>query len=318
VIGGKKRARLSNHPARWRDKSCTEESNRMTISAPTIEQAQPRRSRIVAALLSLIAPGSGHVYAGRPLRGLVLLIALFGPHSLQIAGSAFIPPLFEPLVIYAVALALLFIAIYLFGIVDAVRMARRPGAVRARWYAVVGAVFAVWLAGFAVSQAIIWAKPLMSWRTFSVPSTSMEPTLRLGEWFIGDMTHFRNHEPMRGDVVVYRLPSDPSTVYVKRIVGIAGDRVQFREGRAFVNGTAVNEPYIRAGDPKMMFNNTAEFVVPAGHFFAAGDNRANSMDSRVTTHGFVPLGNLLGRATEIFWSNKGTDREGLWIGAPAR
>ena len=96
-------------------------------------------------------------------------------------------------------------------------------------------------------------------------------------------------EPARGDVVVYRLPSDPSTIYVKRIVGLAGDRVQFRDGRVIVNGKTITEPYIRAGDPKMTLNNTTEYVVPPGHFFAAGDNRANSADSRMQSHGFVPV-----------------------------
>lgn len=225
-----------------------------------------------------------------------------------------VPPSFTAVTIYAAGLALLTITIYLFGIVDAFKAAGRPGEAT-RWFIVVGAVFAAWIAGFAAIQVVKAAKPLMAWRTFSVPSTSMEPTLRLGDWFIADIAYFRNHEPARGEVVVYRLPSDPGTVYVKRIVGVSGDRVQFREGRVFVNGTAVSEPYIRAGDPNNIFNNTRDFIVPAGHFFAAGDNRANSNDSRVTSHGFVPVGNLVGRATEIFWS-RGTDREGRWIGTP--
>ena len=144
---------------------------------------------------------------------------------------------------------------------------------------------------------------------------SSDLTLRLGDWFIADTHYFRTHEPARGDVVVYRLPSDPSTIYVKRIVGLAGDRVQFRDGRVIVNGKTITEPYIRAGDPKMTLNNTTEYVVPPGHFFAAGDNRANSADSRMQSHGFVPVQNLVGRATEIFMS-RSEDRQGLWIGTP--
>ena len=283
-------------------------------SAPTLQTEQPRRSRIAAALLTVIAPGSGHVYAGHALRGLALLVAVFAPYAILIAGSWFVPPSFLALAAFAAGLALLTLAIYLFGIVDAFRIARRPGTAT-RWFVVIAAVLLVWCAAFGTQRALKMAGPYMGWRTFTVPSSSMEPTLRLGDWFIADMRHYRANDLARGDVVVYRLPGDPSTIYVKRVVAVAGDRVEFREGRAIVNGKAASEPYVRAGDPKAFYNNTREFVVPAGHFFAAGDNRANSNDSRVTTHGFVPLENLAGRATQVFIS-KDEDRQGLWIGTP--
>jgi signal peptidase I len=288
----------------------------MSVSAvenTTVPETKAR-SRIVAVLLTAIAPGSGHVYAGHTLRGLLLLAALLMPYVFMAAGTAFVPPSFMGVAAYAAGVAVLMIAIYLFGIFDAFRVARRPG-VAARWFMVVAAVLAVWVAGFGATRAIKLTAPLMAWRTFTVPSTSMEPTLRLGEWFIADMRYYRSKELTRGDVVVYRLPNDPGTIFVKRVVAIAGDRVQFREGRAFVNGQAVREPYIRAGDPKAMLNNTEEFVVPAGHFFAGGDNRANSTDSRWNKHGFVPLQNLAGRATQVFMSED-EDRQGLWVGTP--
>ena len=287
----------------------------MSLSpAPTVEAAQPPRSRLVAVLLTLIAPGSGHVYAGRVRRGLLVLATMLVPHAIMIAGARLVPPSFMAITAFAGVLALLLLAVYLFAVIDAFRIARRPGAAT-KWYAVVAAVLAVWLAGFAMTLAIKAVTPYQPWRTFTVPSSSMEPTLRLGDWFIADTHYFRTHEPARGDVVVYRLPSDPSTIYVKRIVGLAGDRVQFRDGRVIVNGKTITEPYIRAGDPKMTLNNTTEYVVPPGHFFAAGDNRANSADSRMQSHGFVPVQNLVGRATEIFMS-RSEDRQGLWIGTP--
>ncbi|MEW6451767.1 MAG: signal peptidase I [Pseudomonadota bacterium] len=286
----------------------------MSAVAPTIEQAQPRRSRIVAALLTLIAPGSGHVYAGHIRRGLVLFATLLATQAVTTAAAALLPPSFLAIAIYGSGSMLVLLAIYLFGIIDAARTARRPGAAP-RWYVVAGIMLAVWLASFAVSEVASRMKPYFPWRAFNVPSTSMEPTVRLGEWFLGDMAYFRSHEPARGDVVIYQPPSDPDTFYIKRVLGLPGDRVQFREGRAFINGAAVNEPYVRAGDPRAVVNNTPEFVVPAGHFFAAGDNRANSLDSRTAQHGFVPVQSLVGRATEIFWS-KGAGREGLWVGTP--
>ena len=95
------------------------------------------------------------------------------------------------------------------------------------------------------------------------------------------------------------------------------DRIRTIYPRIIVlsSGAAVDEPCIRAGAPTATVNNTPEFMVPAGHFFATGDNRANSMNSRAARHGFVPVQNRVGRATEIFWS-KGAGREELWVGTP--
>lgn len=286
----------------------------MSISVSPETTTGPRRkSRALAVLLSLIAPGCGHVYDGRARRGVLLFGALIASQAIMIGVAALIPPRFSAIVTYVSAVTVVSLAIYLFCAVDAARLAGSSGEAP-RWYVMTGAVIAVWLCAAVAGELIGHIKPLLPWRMFSMPSGSMEPTLRVGEQFLGDMTYFRQHPPARGDVIVYRLPTDPSTIYVKRIVALAGDRVVFREGRAFVNGAAMAEPYIKAGDPRSAFNNTQEFTVPAQHVFVAGDNRANSTDSRVSTHGFVPMGNIIGRASEIFWSNA-AGRAGMRVDA---
>ena len=93
--------------------------------------------------------------------------------------------------------------------------------------------------------------------------------------------------------------------------------MQFRDGHAFVNGIAVAESDIKLGDPGFVYNNTTELAVPNGHVFVAGDNRALSTDSRFSGHGPVPLENLIGRVTEIYWSDD-WDRVGLWVGSSSR
>src|SRR5262249_16913949 len=104
---------------------------------------------------------------------------------------------------------------------------------------------------------------------------------------------------------------------VKRVVALAGDRIAFRDNRAVVNGVVQAEPFADLSEPNSYYATTAEGTVPADHIFVAGDNRSNSSDSRVAQHGFVPVKNLIARATEILLSED-VDRLGQWIGSPAR
>jgi signal peptidase I len=188
---------------------------------------------------------------------------------------------------------------------------------------------------------------------FTIPSGSMVPTLLVGDFvFVSKYSYGYSRysfpfgvvpipdrvlkgEPTRGDVAVFRLPSNPSENYIKRLVGLPGDRVQVKGGILHINGEAVrregsdacraragsSEPdktgyreTMPGGRSHCIFersdrdelDNTPEFLVPPGHYFAMGDNRDNSVDSRFRLFdgsrpvGFIPAANLVGRA-EIIW-----------------
>jgi signal peptidase I len=277
-----------------------------------------RRSRRVAGLLSLLAPCSGHFYAGRPRRGLVLLAWLVCMQLIVVAAAFFLPPSFSVIVTFAATALVIWAGYCVFVLVDAVRLARRRDGARAasRWYECGAVMVVVWSSLFAMGALWAAAKPHLPWRMFDVTSSSMEPTLREKEWLLADTGYFRRNAPSRGDLVIYRLPKDPNTTFIKRVVAVAGDRVSFRNGQMLLNGAAVAEPYAKVGDPNAFINTTAEFVVRAEHVFVAGDNRANSLDSRAwEQHGPVPLENLVGRGTEIFLTDA-PDRMGLWVGSP--
>jgi signal peptidase I len=170
---------------------------------------------------------------------------------------------------------------------------------------------------------------------FRIPSDSMMPTLFAGDFiFVSKFSYdlrmpvfnfklLETGDPQRGDVVVFKLPSDPSINYIKRLVGLPGDHIQVVNDQVFINGEQVkveltgyyNDPSYanaRLGTETLgavqhqvmyipdSFPRDFDAVVPAGHYYFMGDNRDNSQDSRFPQVGFVPEKNLVGRA-KLIW-----------------
>jgi len=202
-----------------------------------------------------------------------------------------------------------------------------------------------------VFQALLLAVILRTllFQPFSIPSGSMKPNLLIGDYlfvskfsygysryslpFAPDLFDGRiwSSDPERGDIAVFRLPSNPQIDYIKRVIGLPGDKVQMVDGILHINATPVKrvpaEDYREDGasaqavpayietlpngvtyqtldiNPRSGGDNTRVFEVPPGHFFMMGDNRDNSADSRFEV-GFVPLENFVGRASFIFFSIK--------------
>lgn len=135
--------------------------------------------------------------------------------------------------------------------------------------------------------------------SFEVQGHSMEPTLHDGERLLVNKFLYRFQDPTRGDIVVFRYPLGTERDFIKRVIGVPGDRVRIEEGRVFVNGELLEEPYVARRDGYSM----PERVVPPGHLFVLGDNRGNSEDSRI--FGFVPLHLLVGKAMVVYWPPEG-------------
>lgn len=127
-----------------------------------------------------------------------------------------------------------------------------------------------------------------------VQKISMEPTLLPGEILLVNKLEYKFGEIERGDIVTFHYPLDPSLDYVKRVIGLPGDKVIVRDLKVWVNDHQLNEPYISA-PPEY----DGVWKVPEGNIFVLGDNRNPSADSHVW--GFVPIENLIGKAFAVYW-----------------
>jgi signal peptidase I len=270
-----------------------------------------RRNPWIAAALSVPAPGVGHVYAGRPLRGLAawILSLVFG------VGMLYASMTLDSRAGRLLALALIPLAWAALP-ADAAWTARRadPRAPRRRYQRKrVYAALAV--AVLVVANLLVLPAVQSRWRAFLLRSQNMEPALLPGDYV---MTARGPFQPERG-MVVTRM-TDEGFESVNRVAGVAGDTLAMRGGRLWVNGRA--EPPGRvlavddgweegfgwqrahlAGDTAGYAPTSAEWgplVVPPGHVFTLGDNRPASLDSRHL--GFVPLERLKGRVVWIYLS----------------
>ena len=130
---------------------------------------------------------------------------------------------------------------------------------------------------------------------YQVHGQSMEPSLHNGQYLIANKVTYWLHPPERGDVVVLRPPANEGAIpYIKRVIGLPGDKIEIEEGRVWVNGVILNEPY--TGGPPAYRNN---WVVVEGYYFVLGDNRNNSSDSH--RWGLLPQENIVGKAVFSYW-----------------
>lgn len=148
-------------------------------------------------------------------------------------------------------------------------------------------------------------------QAFKIPTGSMESNLLIGDHLLVNKYIFGLHEGVlssllpykdlrRGDVIVFKYPHNPEVAYVKRLIGMPGDSVEIVGRKVYINGEPLEEDYTQFIDPGSVYERYGPFNVPDDQYFAMGDNRDNSQDSRFW--GYVPRDHFLGKALVIYWS----------------
>ena len=272
----------------------------------------------IAAALSLALPGLGHTYGGRLTSGLLFAagipLATIGLGSLAAMGYLPLPVSILPL--YGGRLGSAIRAFQFTRTANDRGTSTAAGRLGAGLGTLVLAVLGtLMLRGFVVEP-------------FHIPSASMAPSIARGDYIFAAKGPFIN-EIQRGDVVVFSVPRDPNTAYVKRVMALAGDRIAVHEGRPVLNGAAVAwsgiTPDVLSGrncvpspiqrrteqidqhtysvllrEGGSALSEMAEITIPDAHYFLMGDNRDASEDSRV--FGPIPSASITGKAQEIWYS----------------
>lgn len=153
-----------------------------------------------------------------------------------------------------------------------------------------------WIKALAVAVLLAWVLRSVLIQPYRVEGSSMESSLHDSERLFINRLVYRLHPPRRGEVVVVDLANEGITI-IKRIVGLAGETIEIKDGSVFIDGERLEEPYLT----QATLNSYGPVQIPAEHYFVMGDNRQNSRDSRNISVGFVAHSQIKGEAFLVYW-----------------
>ena len=292
------------------------------------EIAQCPRNPSTAANLSFLCTGLGHIYCGRFTTGLILCFLSLLPAPFVVAAVISQNP---SIILLGIIIPCLFaLWVYVYSIISSYRLAKKIG----DYYELKdynnGVVYALFIVGelfftITVALSVAFYFRAMVFEAFVCPAESMTPAIRKGDRFLVNKLVQRKL-PERGDILVFLAPDQRDKRFVKRVVGLPGDLVAVRGNEVYVNGrklehrqeSASLQSSNRENSENLMLETNGEssyriqFVensekvadfpetkIPVGNCFVLGDNRNKSHDSRY--FGFVPLGDILGKAEYIYY-----------------
>jgi len=275
----------------------------MDEPSATVINAPPRKAW-VAAILGILFGPLAMVYCGRARRAIAWLFLTL---VIGLAGFAWMVYLARGQVGILIGAALILLP-QIALIVDAIMLARNaspsPRRPYQRWWAYVVIAAAIWSFNSFVAGNVRshWAE------AFYIPTRSMQDTLLPGDRFIVDRLTRRWREPRHGELVAHYAHEPGSPIYMKRVLGLPGDKIEIRHEKVFRNGQQLQEPYANFEGPLPPFASMVNFgphTIDAGDIFLLGDARRRSKDSR--HDGDYPLADVIGIGRVIFWSREYTE-----------
>jgi len=244
-----------------------------------------KRSILLSILLSIITPGLGHLYNGK------LKLALLIPISFIIVTNVLYQLSLVKSFLFLVILVLIFLFTYLFAIIHSVYLAKNNKEYQLKH-------FNKSYIYFAIGEII----PLnSSIRTFSIPTTGMENTLMAEDFILADMDYYNFNKVKRNDLVIFNDPRYPTQLLIKRAIAFEDEKISIENGNIFINGQAFKEKNKSIIFEIDYFADLKETAIPKGHIFFIGDNRPNSLDSRM--FGSISINSIKGKPLYVYFSN---------------
>jgi signal peptidase I len=292
---------------------------------PQIMSSRSIKNGLAAFLLSVLTPGLGQIFNGQLWKGVFSYGGLLG--FLLLSTAIGLTHSFMGMTIYLILSLSAYVFVLGEAVFTAVQQARMDHRPLHTWRSYVAGLTLLLIAVFAVRPNI---PEIVAVRAYKITADSMLPTLASGDRIIADMTYYRSNTPRRGDLIVFRFPYQDHPFYVKRVIGVPGDRIKIVDQHVYLNGQQQNEPFAYYDsaadyDPLMhkfppvstdelvssmqpewanqVLNDVdkGEIVVPPNTYFTMGDNRNHSWDSRYW--GPVAGDKIFGKALYVYWSD---------------
>ncbi|MBN1895657.1 signal peptidase I [bacterium] len=279
-----------------------------------------RRRWWLAGLLSYLVPGLGQVYNGQATKGLLFnfLMATWGGLVFSLVFFMLKHPparirIFLFFLLFGISLLL-----HLLIILEAMHTAGKKGkGYPLQPYNRVIIYLAALLVSLGVDYSVSKAVKEYVLKPFRIPSISMEPVLLSGDHLLSNQLHYADHNPSRGDVVIFLSHGQPGDYYIKRIIGLPGDTLEIRDKSVRINGKALDEPYVKHEDAQVIpagagiRDNLCPVVIRPDEYFVMGDNRDASLDSR--HHGIVRRHQIKGKPMFVYFSwNEDLPKWKIW------
>jgi signal peptidase I len=292
---------------------------------PEIMSSRSIKNGLAAFLLSALTPGLGQIFNGQLWKGVFIYGGLLG--FFLVSAAIGLLHSFMGMAIYLILSLSAYAFVFGEAVFTAAQQARMDHRPVHTWRSYVAGLTLILIAVFGVRPNI---PEIVGVRGYKMTADSMLPTLASGDRIIADMRYYRSHTPGRGDLIVFRFPYLDHPFYVKRVIGVPGDRIKIADQRVYLNGQQQNEPFAyyessAEHDPLMhkfppvsteelvsimqpewanqilSEVDKGEIVVPPNTYFTMGDNRNHSWDSRYW--GPVAGDNIFGKALYVYWSD---------------